>query len=79
MDLSGLLLSSYWQKVSLPFVLLRLCFFMASMVSAENCGKPFSMPVTNVALTNGTHMRGVQVGVGSSEQVLAMVPSLYVH
>jgi len=48
------------------------------MVSAENCGKPFSMPVTNVALNNGNHMRGVQIAIGSSEQPLAMVPSLYV-
>ncbi|KAG9757380.1 hypothetical protein KCU73_g4439, partial [Aureobasidium melanogenum] len=45
------------------------------MVSAENCGKIFSMPVTNVPLANGTSMRGVQVEVGSSGQLLAMVPT----
>jgi hypothetical protein len=78
MNYPEMLLLSRWQKASLPFALLYACLSMTLTVSAEDCGKPFSMPVTNVALTDGTRMRGVQVGVGSSDQLLAMVPSLYV-
>ncbi|CAD0084696.1 unnamed protein product [Aureobasidium vineae] len=76
MNQSAVLLWPYWQRAVPSLVLL---FLMILTVGAENCGKPFSMPVTNVALTNGTRMRGVQIGVGSSEQALAMVPSLCVN
>jgi len=75
---SAVLLLFYWRRASLPFALFYAIFSLTLMVSAENCGKPFSMPVTNVALNNGNHMRGVQIAIGSSEQPLAMVPSLYV-
>lgn len=78
MNYSGVLLWCYWQGASLPFALVYACLSMILLVSADDCVKPFSMPVTNVALINGTHMRGVQVGVGSANQILAMVPSLCV-
>jgi hypothetical protein len=78
MNYSVVLLLSHWKWASLPFALLYLSLLTTLTVGTQSCGKPFSMPITNVALTSGAHMRGVQVGVGSPEQILAMVPSLYV-
>lgn len=43
---------------------------------ADNCAQPFSIPITNVDLVDGTYMRGLAVTVGTPGQTLSMMASV---
>lgn len=65
-------MSQVFGKVAVSKALL-LVIALATKAMADGCAQPFSIPITNVDLVDGTFMRGLAVTIGTPGQTLAMM------
>ena len=60
------------------FHLLQLVLLAVPAQSECNEPRPISLPVTDVLLSNGNHMRGVLASIGTPPQNISFFPKVYV-